>query len=281
MIKFSEILKLKDINGLEIKYFSSNAYLGYDNQTILEAKGNYKELLNILKECNTAEYSDLPIFKRISELCILSLLYGSSRLIENSAFSNLHVRAGRVALLEKRIKEIVNINSDICINDLLAKSGINNTQSLIWDGNRFVSRNFKQLEDSLKLQLNQTEFIIDTNYDTKMLFNVGDIFENTESDYYADCKYFEHRTVNSSAYLYDELIPLKYELMIKVNDGTIKIKFGSSEIKKEVIHNFIDNLLYCTVRLDYYEDIDNEIYETIKKFIDNLVAADIVGCYND
>ena len=96
-------------------------------------------------------------------------------------------------------------------------------------------------------------------------------------DYYADCKYFEHRSINSPTYLYNELIPLKYELMLKVNDGTIKIKFGSSETKKEVIHNFIDNLLYCTVRLDYYEDIDNEIYETIKKFIDNLVSSDIMG----
>lgn len=274
MVEFFEILKLED---LEIRYNKNSSYLIHDNQIMLEAKGNYKELLNTLKEMNTIEYSNSPGFKRVSELCILSLLYRNSRLIENSAFSNLHDRAERVTLLEKRIKEIVNINSDICINNLLVRSGINNTQSLIWDGNRFVSRNFKQLEDSLKLQLNQTEFIIDTNYDTQMLFNVGDIFENMESDYYVDCKYFEHRTVNSPAYLYNELIPLKYELMLKVNDGTIKIKFGSSEIKKEVIHNFIDNLLYCTVRLDYYEDIDNEIYETIKKFIDNLVSTDIVG----
>lgn len=274
MVEFFEILKLED---LEIRYDKNSSYLIHDNQIMLEAKGNYKELLDKLKEMNTIEYSNSPGFKRVSELYILSLLYRNSRLIENSAFSDLYVRAERVTLLEERIKEIVNINSDICINDLLARSGIDNTQSLIWDGNRFVSRNFKQLEDSLKLQLNQTEFIIDTNYDTKILFNVGDIFENMESDYYADCKYFEHRTVNSPAYLYNELIPLKYELMLKVNDGTIKIKFGSPQIKREVIHNFIDNLLYCTVRLDYYEDIDNEIYETIKKFIDNLVSSDIMG----
>ena len=179
MVEFFEILKLED---LEIRYDKDSSYLIHDNQIILEAKGNYKELLDKLKEMNTIEYSNSSGFKRVSELCILSLLYRNSRLIENSAFSDLYIRAERVTLLEERIKEIVNINSDICINDLLAKSGIDNTQSLIWDGNRFVSRNFKQLEDSLKLQLNQTEFIIDTNYDTKMLFNVGDIFENMESD---------------------------------------------------------------------------------------------------
>ena len=128
MVEFFEILKLED---LEIRYDKNSSYLIHNNQIILEAKGNYKELLDKLKEMNTIEYSNSPGFKRVSELCILSLLYRNSRLIENSAFSDLYVRAERVTLLEERIKEIVNINSDICINDLLAKSGIDNTQSLI------------------------------------------------------------------------------------------------------------------------------------------------------